>query len=91
MKPRSFGEKLKMMIETTVKKSIGAIFQRKMRRPELEYEIRLKELMFRKTNKLENPGQWLQVQAELGELYRELMRFQQSDTKPCKHVRQSAI
>ena len=63
-------------METTVKKSIGALFQRKMRRKEFEKEIILKEILFRKTDKLENPGQWLQVQDELGELYRELMRME---------------
>ena len=78
-------------METTVKKSIGAIFQRRMRQPELEKEILLKEIMFRRTDKLENPGQWLQVQTELGDLYRELMRLQQGQQKQCKNVRQSAI
>lgn len=78
-------------METTVKKSIGSLWQQRMRLPELKKEIELKEIMLRKTDKLENPGQWLQVQDELGELYRELMRITPKKTKTSTHVRQSSI
>lgn len=57
------------------KQSVGAIIQRKMRRWEVEAEIRRLEAKFRKADKYDNVSEWYDLQDQLGKMYNRLMEM----------------
>lgn len=50
-------------------------YQRRFNRRNITREVRDLEQEFKKCDKLEEPGRWLQLQSDLGHAYKKLMEF----------------